>query len=336
MRSDIALAAASMSCVASFTIVVLVVVEHRFTLRPTSLLSLYILMSLLLDVVKSRSYFLRHWMSALGGLSAAAAAAKAILIAVQEIPKTALLIDENLRHTTSKEATSGFWNRSVFAWLNSIFLVGFRQTLCLEDLEPLDPPLSAGPLLNRFIPKWDKGAIIEPEPLLLEFANFRLQGRSNSLRGSLAFACFATLWWPFCAVIIPRLLYSGLTFAQPFLLQRILDCVTTENPPAYERIGLIVASGLVFGARGVFGVIVISLKNGAAISSQPKVSQYSASAFTYLIEKATSIRVFGLKDQVLIEGVIKEQRNDQLVFVIKRKEILINLSEISRVAIIPE
>ncbi len=274
MRSDIALAAASMSCVASFTIVVLVVVEHRFTLRPTSLLSLYILMSLLLDVVKSRSYFLRHWMSALGGLSAAAAAAKAILIAVQEIPKTALLIDENLRHTTSKEATSGFWNRSVFAWLNSIFLVGFRQTLCLEDLEPLDPPLSAGPLLNRFIPKWDKGAIIEPEPLLLEFANFRLQGRSNSLRGSLAFACFATLWWPFCAVIIPRLLYSGLTFAQPFLLQRILDCVTTENPPAYERIGLIVASGLVFGARGVFipkpGILFVAFGTNTTPYSLPE------------------------------------------------------------------
>lgn len=159
LKSDIALAAASMSCVASFTIVVLVVAEHRFTLRPTSLLSLYILLSLFLDVVKSRSYFLRHGLSVLGGLSAAAAAAKAILIGVQEVPKTALLIDKELRYTASKEATSGFWSRSVFVWLNSIFLVGFRQTLCIGDLEPLDPPLSAGPLLSRFIPKWDKGTV---------------------------------------------------------------------------------------------------------------------------------------------------------------------------------
>ena len=159
LGSDTALAAASLSCVASFTIIVLIVVEHRFTLRPTSLLSLYILLSLLLDVVKSRSYFSRRGMSALGGMSAAAAAVKAILIGVQEIPKTALLIDEKLRHATSTEATSGFWSRSVFAWLNSIFLVGFRQTLRLEDLEPLDPPLSSRPLFNRFNPRWGKSVI---------------------------------------------------------------------------------------------------------------------------------------------------------------------------------
>jgi TonB-dependent SusC/RagA subfamily outer membrane receptor len=110
------------------------------------------------------------------------------------------------------------------------------------------------------------------------------------------------------------------------------------NPKDVDGVDILkdASSAGAFGARGAFGVIVISLKNGAAISSQPKVSQYSASAFTYLIEKATSIRVFGLKDQVLIEGVIKEQRNDQLVFVKKRKEVPINLSEISRVAIIPE
>lgn len=124
LKSDIALAAASMSCVASFTIVVLVVAEHRFTLRPTSLLSLYILLSLLLDVVKSRSYFLRHGLSVLGGLSTTAAAAKAILIGVQEIPKTALLIDKELRYTASKKATSGFWSRSVFFSLAEFNLSG--------------------------------------------------------------------------------------------------------------------------------------------------------------------------------------------------------------------
>ncbi len=159
IRSDTALAAASVSCIASFTIVILIVVEHRFTLRPTSLLSLYIMLSLVLDIVKSRSYFLRHALSTLGGLSAAAATVKAIIMGVQEVPKTALLLDEQLRNTVSKEATSGFWNRRIFAWLNSIFLVGFRQTLRLEDLEPLDPALSARPLVNQFKPNWEKSVL---------------------------------------------------------------------------------------------------------------------------------------------------------------------------------
>ena len=91
-----------------------------------------------------------------------------------------------------------------------------------------------------------------------------------------------------------------------------------------------------YGARGAFGVIIITLKNGAVISSQPKVSQYDASAFSYFIEHATPIRVFGLKDQILVEGVIKEQKNNQLVFIKKRKETLINLSDISRVEMMLE
>lgn len=110
------------------------------------------------------------------------------------------------------------------------------------------------------------------------------------------------------------------------------------NPKDVDGVDVLkdASSASAYGARGAFGVINISLKKGAVISSQPKVSQFSASAFTYFIEKQTSIRVFGLNDQVLIEGVIKEQRNNQLVFVKKRKEVLINLADISRVEIIPE
>jgi len=91
-----------------------------------------------------------------------------------------------------------------------------------------------------------------------------------------------------------------------------------------------------YGARGAFGVIVITLKKGAALNAAPSVNQYSASAFSYFLEHSSNIRVFGLKDQILIEGVIKELRKDQLVFIKKRKEVLINLSDISRVEIIPE
>lgn len=64
-------------------------------------------------------------------------------------------------------------------------------------------------------------------------------------------ACAATLWWPFCSVILPRLLFSALSFAQPFLLERILDNIQQEDSDESERIALVVASGLVFVARGV-------------------------------------------------------------------------------------
>lgn len=114
--------------------------------------------------------------------------------------------------------------------------------------------------------------------------------------------------------------------------------LSSINPKDVEGVDVLkdASSAAAYGARGAFGVIIISLKKGAVIATQPKVSQYEASAFTYFIEHATQIRVFGLKDQVLVEGVIKEQRNNQLVFIKKRKEVLINLSDISRVEMIPE
>lgn len=110
------------------------------------------------------------------------------------------------------------------------------------------------------------------------------------------------------------------------------------NPKDVEGIDILkdASTSGAYGARGAFGVIVITLKKGASLNAGPTVNQYSASAFTYFIEHASNIRIYGLKDQILVEGVIKEQRKDQLVFVKKKKEVLINLSEISRVEIIPE
>jgi TonB-dependent SusC/RagA subfamily outer membrane receptor len=114
--------------------------------------------------------------------------------------------------------------------------------------------------------------------------------------------------------------------------------LSSINPKDVDGIDVLkdASSAAAFGARGAFGVIVITLKKGAVIATQPKVSEYDASAFAYFIDHATQIRVFGLKDQVLVEGVIKEQRKNQLVFVKKRKETLINLSDISRIEMIPE
>ena len=114
--------------------------------------------------------------------------------------------------------------------------------------------------------------------------------------------------------------------------------LSSINPKDVDGVDILkdASSSGAYGARGAFGVIIITLKNGAVISSQPKVSQYDASAFSYFIEHATPIRVFGLKDQILVEGVIKEQKNNQLVFIKKRKETLINLSDISRVEMMLE
>lgn len=166
IRTDTALAAASLSCVASFATILLITAEHRYTLRPTSFLSLYISVSICLDVVKSRSFFLRHGLDTLGSISVASAALKVVLVVTQEIPKTSLILDETARTTSGKEDTSGFWNRVIFAWLNMTLLTGFRRTISLKDLEPLGPALSAMPLFTKFIHHRNK-SISRSTPLIL-------------------------------------------------------------------------------------------------------------------------------------------------------------------------
>lgn len=54
--------------------------------------------------------------------------------------------------------------------------------------------------------------------------------------------------WQFLAGVLPRLVYVGFNFAQPFLVQRVLDFMTEPehvNSSNYAR-GLVVAYGIVY------------------------------------------------------------------------------------------
>lgn len=158
VRSDASLAALSLVCVGTLCIVAAVGLEHRHSFRSSALISLYLSLTALLDAVKARSLFLRPGarLHAVGGLAAAAAAAKLALVLLQEVSKRTHIKDPALRRSLSKEATSGFWNRSLFLWLNSTFLLGFRSVLRIDDLGSLGDDFSADHLSARFEPVWAK------------------------------------------------------------------------------------------------------------------------------------------------------------------------------------
>lgn len=242
------MAASSLSCAGSVTIAALIFAEHRHALRPTSLFSVYTVLSLAIDAVKSRSYFLRHDLQALGVLAAVAGTLKLAIVILQEVPKRHLLLDKKLRETVGKEATSGFWYRNFFAWVNSLFAKGSRGAVSIDDLDSLGPDLSSRTLLNRFSTIWE-----EREYILIDGRIFAYKSLGKNVRPNfrLAMSCFYTLWWPFLAVIIPRLMYSGFTFSQTFLLKRILKCISDENPTTYEKLGLLAATAIIFFGRAV-------------------------------------------------------------------------------------
>ena len=110
------------------------------------------------------------------------------------------------------------------------------------------------------------------------------------------------------------------------------------NPQDVEDISVLkdAASTSTYGAQGAFGVILITTKKGATPKNNAVVSTYNKSAYTYFIEHKTPLKVFGLSDEIIVEGVIKEQRDSTLVFIKKKKELLVPIKNIKKVEMIPQ
>ena len=81
------------------------------------------------------------------------------------------------------------------------------------------------------------------------------------------------------------------------------------NPQDVDEISVLkdAASTAAYGAQGAFGVIIITTKKGATPTNNAVVSTYNKSVYTYFIDHKTNSKVIGLSDEVIVQGVIKEQ-----------------------------
>ena len=95
------------------------------------------------------------------------------------------------------------------------------------------------------------------------------------------------------------------------------------------------ASLTAYGAQGSAGVIIISMKKGANLSKGPLVENHNESAYTYFIDHQTNLKIIGLDDKTIIEGVINKQVDTVLIFTKRRKEVIIPIRLIKRVEMLP-
>ena len=162
VRSDISVASAVLLCASSLCISVILYAEHIYSIRPSTFLSIYLSLTMLLDIAKCRSYFLRSGYEPIGGIYIATIVLKATLLLLEEISKRGLVYQNRLRFPIGNEAVSGFWNRSLFLWLNSTLILGFRSMLKVEDLPYLGPEFNSEELFHQFQPHWKKGSHVTP------------------------------------------------------------------------------------------------------------------------------------------------------------------------------
>ncbi|QPC72817.1 hypothetical protein HYE68_003569 [Fusarium pseudograminearum] len=223
----VSIAAACVSFASSLMSCVLSRAEHAKSPRPSSLLSVFFAVSLLLDAALLRTLWLAPISVAIPAAFTAAFVLKAILVVVEGWSKAQYLVSGSGVH--SPEVTAGLYARAVFAWVLPLLLTGFRKLLRPMDLLELDEDMGSARLISRFWRHWNRH-------------NQKVPARKHRL----IVCCITTLQWPIIAVIVPRLALLAFTICQPLILNRLLVFLGDTSQPINIGYGLIAAYGLVY------------------------------------------------------------------------------------------
>ncbi|GKT45639.1 ABC transporter atnG [Colletotrichum spaethianum] len=210
-------------------------IEHAKSLKPSSILNIYILVSLVLDVAILRTVWLSHLSVAISAVFSASFALKAAIVILEAQGKTRHLASGGRSY--SPEETSGIYSRGLFWWLTPLLLTGFRRLLKPLDLFALDESMSAAVLNERFWLYWNKSS----SPTAIQS-----DGSSRSQRYRLIRTCIVTLKWQLLAVVLPRIFLLAFTICQPLVLNRFLDFLQNPSQDVNYGYGLIGAYGLVY------------------------------------------------------------------------------------------
>lgn len=213
--------------------VVLSLVDHSKSPRPSMILNSYLFLTLLLDATQARTFFLLSDDKpelTYSSLFVVAIAFKVGILLLEAQRKSRWVNWDAKKH--SPEETSGIFSLGVFFWLNSIFLDGYKKVLTIKDLYPLDSSLSAESLHENFLEKMDYS---------------KLKGDKFGLVKVL----IRTLTVPLLLPISPRLALLGFTFAQPFFIEKLLDYLTESEADPNIGYGFIGASLLIYLGIGI-------------------------------------------------------------------------------------
>lgn len=238
-RTNTTLSAAELDVVAACGLVILIIAEHRHAVRASAFIGLYLLISLFIDAIEARSYFKRDMIS-LGAISVASAVVRLTLLVLDEVPKVNLIIDPIIRDASGREATSGFWSRTLFFFMGPVFRIGFKRTLRPQDLSVIGIEFSSKRLFAEISRNWKPAEQMGSYSLLL--------------------ACFYTWKNALFTTLLPRLLLTGFNFSQPYVLQAVVKAFSRGRDAGDGSIlgsknllepYLVVATLLVFAGSGL-------------------------------------------------------------------------------------
>jgi hypothetical protein len=231
--TSIFIASSVLKLVSTLFMIVVSLVDHSKSPRPSMLLNSYLFLTLLLDASQARTFFLQSGDKpelTYSSIFCASIAFKVGILLLEAQRKSKWVNWDEKEH--SPEETSGIFSLGVFFWLNDIFLDGWKKVLTIKDLYPLDSSLSAESLHAKFLENMDYS---------------KLKGD----RVGLVKVLCRTLTIPLLLPIPPRLALLGFTFAQPFFIEKLLNYLTESEADPNIGYGLIGASLLIYLGIGI-------------------------------------------------------------------------------------
>jgi hypothetical protein len=130
--------------------------------RPSSLLTVYLLLSILFDATQIRTLWLTHRV-AIAAVQSAIFGTKIAMLLLENREKTSYLKSPYKEYPP--EATRGVIDLSFVWWLNRLFLTGCQKIIGSQDLFVLEPGLSSGNTGESLKRAWEKHGLISSPKL---------------------------------------------------------------------------------------------------------------------------------------------------------------------------
>lgn len=167
-RTSTSIPSAALGLANSTIIIGLSYVEDIKSTSPSSLLTIYLILSILFDATQVRTLWLTHRVS-IAAVQSAILGTKLAMLLLETREKTSYLKSPYKEYPP--EATSGIVNRSFVWWLNRFFLTGYQKILGSRDLFALEPGLSSGDAGKRLKRAWEKHGLISSPGLDISYAD---------------------------------------------------------------------------------------------------------------------------------------------------------------------
>ena len=171
--------------------------EHSRTPSPSPVIQVYLLITLLFDVVRLRTRWLLVGSTVIAGVQSTGFVAKFGLLILESLPKDPHIVDPGA-NKFSREDKAGLFSRSLLWWLNPLFFLGYHGELSQNNLYTISKYLGSLNLTEKVAVAWDHTSPKTRRRLAISLLKSILETASRDSISSLGFG------WIFTRSAVPR------------------------------------------------------------------------------------------------------------------------------------